>query len=315
MNQLNVAFYTEAGKKRGLGHLVRSYAIYEKFKSLNIKASFFLDSDIKFQNRFNGVTYFKWNDFKVINKCDLIFIDSYEADINIYKKVSESCALAVYIDDYGRLNYPKGCILNFAPNAEETFFKQKKTKHSYLLGLDYLPIRELFLKMIPTEQKQIFIMLGGSDTANLSSIITDLLEDINVKKVIVVNNKQVAEMLSEKVNVEVLYQPSDAELIKTMAKSSLAVSTASMSLYELSYLKVPTIAIAVAENQEVGAKQLVKHRLAKSFVSIADKHWQNVLKEAVRKLYLTERGAIMDRVVDGAGTQRIFNETQRLITK
>ena len=148
-----------------MGHLVRCYTISKKLDSLGIKISFFLDSDIDFGDKFSDIIYSKWTDFKLTNNYDVIFIDSYEASLNIYKEISNSCKVAVYVDDYSRLKYPKGVILNFAPDAKEKFFKQKEKKYKYLLGLKYIPIRDEFLTVKRDKKEQIFIMLGGMDIA------------------------------------------------------------------------------------------------------------------------------------------------------
>ena len=62
---------------------------------------------------------------------------------------------------------------------------------------------------------------------------------IDIKKVIVANNETTNNKLCMYNNVKVLFQPNDDELIKEMATSSYAISTASMSLYELSFLQIP----------------------------------------------------------------------------
>jgi len=314
MNNLNAAFYTEAGKKRGLGHLIRSYTIYEKFKSLNVKSSFFLDSDIDFTHKFGDIKYFKWSELNTVSGYDIIFIDSYEADISLYEEISKSCRLAVFIDDYSRLDYPKGVILNFLPGANKLFFKQKKEKNTYLLGPEYIPTREQFLNSTPVKQNQIFIMLGGTDIANLSLNILDCLKDIDTKKVIVVNNKSVAEKLSKNQDAHVLFQPTDKELAKNMANSSLAIATASMSLYELAYFKIPAIILTVAKNQEIGAKQLIKYHFALKSISIEDKFLENKVKKEATKQYL-KNNLIINESIDGQGAQRIFNNVMEMINK
>lgn len=127
VNDLKVAFFTEAGTNIGMGHLVRSYTLYEKF-SENFDTDFFLDSDVDFSNNFSNIKKFQWDSFFLEKKYDVIFIDSYLASSEIYSLVSKSCKLTVYIDDFGRIDYPKGIILNFAPEAKELFLKKKKRK-------------------------------------------------------------------------------------------------------------------------------------------------------------------------------------------
>lgn len=303
MNNLKVAFFTEAGSKRGLGHLIRCNTIHSKFKSLGADSFFFLDSDIDFNYKFDDIHYFKWEEFKINGLYDIIFIDSYEADIDIYNTIAQSCKIAVYLDDYKRLPYPKGIILNFSPDADERFYKEKDKMHTYLLGLEHIPIRDEFLDLSPTKQEQIFIMLGGSDTANLSIKICESLQNTPMQKVIVTNNEDDIATLNSLNNTKVLFKPSDKELIAAMGNSSMAISTASMTLYELAFLRIPTIIISVANNQEIGAEALVDHGLANKSLSIKNSNWLDDLQVSITNLNS------ITSTIDGQGTQRIVNKT------
>lgn len=305
MKNIRIAFYTEAGYSRGMGHLVRSYTIAKKFKQLGFNVSFFLDSDINYDKQFDDLIHFKWESFKINNHYDIIFIDSYEANIEIYNTISKACTTPVYIDDFKRLDYPTGAILNFSPEANDTFYNNKIHKYNYLLGLKYIPIRDEFLDLKIDKKKQIFIMLGGADVANLSLQLIDLLNNINIKKVIVCNNKT-AHQLQQYNNVELLYKPSDNDLIQAMGNSSLAISTASMTTYELAFLKIPALIIAVSRNQEIGMPQLIKHHIAKDFVSIKHDGWKNELNRKVKRLIDTKHDE-MNNYIDGNGSNNIIN--------
>jgi len=301
VNPLKVAFYTEAGSQRGMGHLIRCYSMYEEFKRYGVNGSFFLDSDIDFSYKFSDLHPFIWDEFHIDDSYDIIVIDSYEASINIYNTIAKSARVPVFIDDYGRLEYPKGVIINFAPDAQELFFRDKNPKNSYLLGVDYIPIRREILTVHPTKQPQIFIMLGGNDIFNVSQTILEALQDIDLKKVIVVNNKETAEALRSYENVHVLHKPSDEELIFEMAQSSLAISTASMTVYELAYFKIPTIICALSENQKIGSMQLLNHHLASSLIDITDAHWTTDLHQYVISL----NSANIHPTIDDKGRERI----------
>jgi len=311
MHNIQVAFFTESGASRGMGHLIRSYTICEKFKSLNIKTTFFLDSDINYDDKFTDINYFQWDSFQLMQEYDIIFIDSYEADIKIYESIVKKCKVAVYIDDFSRLEYPKGVILNFAPDAREVFFKEEMEKYTYLLGLKYIPIRNDFLKIKKIKKEQIFIMLGGNDVANLSEELVKILNNIQIKKIVVSNNKLVSEKLRKYNNVEVLYQPSDSLLIQTMANSKMAISTASMTVYELAYLKIPTIIIAVAKNQEIGVAQFLKYNLVYDFVSIKNTNWHNNLINKIR--YVLSQNKNIANQIDGNGIKNIANKVMELV--
>jgi len=312
MKNIHAAFFTEAGYSRGMGHLIRSFTISEKFKYLGIKTSFFLDSNVSFDGKFKGITYFDWNKFDLTDDYDIIFIDSYEANIGVYRKIASICKVAVYVDDFRRLDYPEGVILNFAPDSGEIFYKDKEEKHRYLLGLKYLPIRSEFIDAKITKKKQIFIMLGGSDTANLSLDMIDALKNIAIKKLIVSNDLNTVKSLKKHRDVDVLYKPSDVQLIKAMAGSAVAISTASMSAYELAYLKIPTIIIAVAKNQEMGVSQFIKYKIARDFVSIENKNWQDDLARKVKFNFYQDNHNI-NQSIDGKGTENIVHKILELI--
>jgi len=312
MKDIRAAFFTEAGYSRGMGHLIRSFAISEKFKSLGVKTFLFLDSDVSFDDKFNDVTYFSWKDFKLTEDYDIIFIDSYEADIEVYYKISSACKAAVYVDDFKRINYPRGVILNFSPEAGKTFYRHREEGYTYLLGLKYIPIRGEFIDVKASKKEQIFIMLGGSDTANLSLELIHSLKDVAIKKLIVSNDSDIVSSLKKYKDVEVLHKPLDVQLVKAMASSAIAISTASMSTYELAYLKIPTIIIAVAKNQEMGVAQFIKYNIASDFVSIKNKDWQCDLESKVKRIFYQDNHDI-NQSIDGKGTENIAYEILELI--
>ncbi len=268
MKNKKITFFTEAGTTRGMGHLVRSYTIYKKFKKENYDVSFYLDSDINYDSKFNNLKYFEWNEFDFEQQFEIIFIDSYIASLLIYKQLSLNTKICVYIDDYARLDYPQGIILNFAPNADKSFFKVKNKKNTYLLGIKYIPIREEFLIVKKQEKEQLFIMLGANDIGNHTIELIDAIKHITINKVVITTSKSIADKLKNYKNVITLLNPTNTELISSMSNSSLAISTASMNLYELSYLNIPTIIIAVSKNQHIGVTQLIKHKLAYAYVDI-----------------------------------------------
>jgi len=310
MKSLNVAFFTEAGTTRGMGHLVRCYTIYKEFKRHQYNVSFYLDSDINFDYKFNDINYFKWNDLPQIYSFDIVFIDSYEANLEIYNIISNRSKLTVYIDDYGRLDYPKGIIVNFLPDANELFFNTKKTKHKYLLGLDYVPIRRELLNSNKKKDNQLFIMLGGNDILNLSEHLIKYLQKIDLKIVVVINQKNIKEKLSKYKNIKILYKPNDTTLIKYMASSSIAISTTSMGAYELAYLTIPTIIIAIAQNQLEGVKQFLKYQLALYYVSIYQENWLCDIKKYIETIINND--IKLPKIIDEYGVKRIMKETSKL---
>jgi len=294
-----------------MGHLVRSYTLYEKFRQEEAAVDFFLDSDLNYDHQFEDIKYFKFSELTIKQAYDVIFIDSYEADLEIYKALSKAAKITVYIDDYERLKYPAGIVINFAPDAKKLYFKKTKKGRETLLGLKYLPIREEILKAKIKKENQIFIMLGGADIKGLSLKIIKSLDDVPLKKVIVINDQKLLKKMKDLKDTKILHKPSNEVLVQNMAKSSLAITTASMSLYELHYLKTKTVIVAINENQENGEKQLIKHKLASMFIDLKSDQWE---KEILQEI--TASSENRDKItsfIDGKGVERIYSQVlQRL---
>ena len=301
---LKIAFFTEAGSKRGYGHLIRSYTIFEEFKHHD--ATFFLDSDIDFDKKFKNIHYFSWDTLSIEKKYDIILIDSYEADLKIYKMLHKHTKLLVSLDDFRRLEYPSGIIINFAPDAKILYYPKLKKNYTYLLGLDYIPIRKKILKLKVEKKEQLFIMLGGADIGNLTLTIVKYIQNVNINKLVVHNNPNIVQELQKLPNVKVLYKPDDTTLIKAMKESSMAITTASMTAYELSSIQIPTIVVAVAKNQRNGIGQLLKHGIAAfSLDSISE------VSSLVKKLRSKEYKLV--KSIDGLGSKRIYNKVMELL--
>lgn len=305
MPLLKAAFFTEAGTTRGMGHLIRSYCIYKEFHN-KFNAKFYLDSDIDFSYKFEDIINFKWENFKAEEKFDIIFIDSYIAKETIYKTISNHCKVAVYLDDYGRLDYPKGVIINFAPDASELFFSKRSKNKEYLLGPKYVPIRKEFLNQKRERKEQIFISFGGSCSDEVYLKVLGAIKEINIQKIVISNSNTLTEKCKEYKNIKILNKPSDEELIEQMANSSMAITTASMVVYELSYFKIPNIIVALSKNQEIGASQLINHKLADFYISFSKSNFELELKSYI-KMFENKKSTKND-VIDGQGVNRIIKK-------
>jgi len=301
---LNIAFFSEAGSKRGYGHLIRSYTIFEKFNTQN--SIFYLDSDINFDKKFNDLHYFKWKTLTLQKQYDIILIDSYEADLQIYTMLKQHSKVLICIDDFKRIDYPESIIVNFAPDANILFYPEKKLNYTYLLGLKYIPIRKNFLKLNVKKKKQIFIMLGGVDTANLSLAIIKHIQNIHIDKIVVHNDKKIAQELKKLTGIKVLYQPDDETLIQAMKESSFAITAASMSAYELAYLQIPSVVISVAKNQD--SFTLLEHNITNFILHIDELNFLKKLAHQLEKKEFT-----ITKAIDGFGAQRIYHKAMELL--
>lgn len=262
---MKAVILTEGGKDYGFGHVARCSSIYEAFQYYNISPKFFVNGDESVKSILLDidVEIVNWiNNISVICQADIVVIDSYLADLDFYKKLSEEHPLVVYVDDNNRLNYPKGIIVNGTLDTSNMDYHQR-VNIKYLVGNEFIPLRKDFWDIpklkINDSIDNILITMGGNDLRNLTPKILKLLNDnfpeIN-KKVIITNSFNYVHGIESLKNktVELLYSPNSNEIIDVMNSVDLAISASGQTLYELACIGVPTIAIGVIENQKNNIK-------------------------------------------------------------
>jgi spore coat polysaccharide biosynthesis predicted glycosyltransferase SpsG len=257
---MNVFIVTEGGKNIGLGHIARCISIYQAFEEVGIQSQLIVNGDetVEKQLKDKNCKVFDWlNDremlFAVLRDADIVFVDSYLADYDLYENISKIVKTAVYFDDDIRIDYPKGFVVNGAIFAEQIPYPKRK-EVVYLLGAQYAPLRKEFwdvpAKSICDSIESVLITFGGSDIRNLTPKVLKLLVDTYpglVKKVIIGKGfRSTAEIEDIKDhNTELVYYPDAAGMKKVMLESDIAISASGQTLYELGRIGVPTIVIIV----------------------------------------------------------------------
>ncbi|UOD35081.1 UDP-2,4-diacetamido-2,4,6-trideoxy-beta-L-altropyranose hydrolase [Deferribacteraceae bacterium V6Fe1] len=255
---------TEAGKNIGFGHFMRMIAIYQAFETKNIKPKFIINGDESVEEYVKETEYeiFNWIDnqeklFDMIKDADIAIIDSYLADVTLYEKISKLVKLPVYYDDNNRIEYPSGVVVNGNIHAKDLDYP-KRDDITYLLGLEYLPLRKEFWevpeKKIKDNVESIMITFGGDDFRNMTPKVLKLLAENypNIKKNVIIgkgfkNIKDIEKASDE--NTVLIYFPDAQKMKVVMLGSDIAISAGGQTLYELARVGVPTIAVIVADNQ------------------------------------------------------------------
>jgi spore coat polysaccharide biosynthesis predicted glycosyltransferase SpsG len=261
---VKVCILTEGGKNIGFGHITRCISVYQAFEEVGIRPELIVNGDetvlgfLKDKN----CKIFDWLNnreslFALVRDADIVFIDSYLADYDLYEKISDIAGTSVYFDDNIRMNYPKGFVVNGAIFAERLPYSERDGIR-YLLGTQYTPLRREFWdvpeKPIRPILETAMITFGGADIRNLTPKVLKLLQNAYprlFKKVIVgssFRNVDEIEKLKDK-NTELIYCPGAAEMKKVMLESDIAISSGGQTIYELARVGIPTIAVAVADNQ------------------------------------------------------------------
>ena len=261
---MKVALITEGSAEIGFGHISRCISLYQAFKEKGISPDFLINTDEKISNFMNN-THFLVLDwikneitlFKDIKDYDIAIIDSYLADLSIYKKIAQNVKVAAYIDDTMRLNYPPGVVINGSIHAKKLNYPNNPNI-DYLLGPKYSMLKKEFWT-IPTKianigLDKILITFGGSDIRNLTPNVIKLLnnEFSNIIKKIVIGKsfKNIAqiEVVSNEAS-KLIYFPSTKTMKEEMIDADIAITAGGQTVYELACVGVPAITVAVSKNQ------------------------------------------------------------------
>ena len=323
---MKVFILTEGSRDIGFGHITRCTALYQAFEEKEIKPRLIVNGDttVKELIRDKRCELFNWSEednklFSLIKNADTVIIDSYLAHPECYKKISGLVKIAVYIDDNKRIDYPKGVVVNGTIHAEELDYPQRSDIH-YLLGNQYIPLRKEFWDVPDKDVREniqtVMITFGGDDARNITPHILKLANETLpelTKKVIIGkgfdNIEQIKSLKDE--TTELIYYPDAAGMKKVMLESDIAISASGQTSYELARVGVPTIAIAIADNQMNNVRGWQKA----GFIEYAGS-WEekSVFANIIQKIELLQSHVLRHEkskrgktLIDGRGAIRIIS--------
>jgi UDP-2,4-diacetamido-2,4,6-trideoxy-beta-L-altropyranose hydrolase len=261
---MKIVVLTEGGQDVGFGHVTRCLSLCQAFAARQYEPGFIINGDQSIRSIVADKKFILLNWIKeekellhALENIDVAIVDSYLAGAGVYKRISETVPVPVFLDDYQRLAYPPGIVVNWNIHARDLDYPRNNSV-TYLLGPEYIALREAFRevreKKINKRVTQVMITFGGDDSKNLTPMILRFLTRHypGLKKHVVLgsaftNGHEIAAAADN--NTDLLSSPDDAGMKEIMLKSDIAVASGGQTLYELARVGVPTVAIAVADNQ------------------------------------------------------------------
>lgn len=328
---MRVVVLTEGYSFTGYGHIYRCMAIAQTFKENNIKVSFIVNGDDSVSELLSSYHLYLYNWLEYtdrlmdnLNEDDLLFIDSYLAPIELYERVSEKVKLSVYLDDFNRLFYPCGVIVNGTVGAEFLPYKNNEL-HTYLLGKDYIILRDAFKNLV-SERKissvinTVLITFGGSDPLNLTKkVLKELVSCYpGWRKLVVLgplfSDYECIESISD--DNTAIYKNINAEgMRELMMESDLAFSAAGQTINELALTGLPSVIFKVAENQTNNISGWKKIGFIDEFIDATVEWSMDNLTNAISKLndYSVRMNISIKGMsqIDVKGTRRIMKAALR----
>lgn len=322
---MRVLIFTEGGSQIGLGHISRCSSLYDELVGRSIEVEFIIFSDT------NDFQIIKNKKYKVINwlstdflnnyvkEYDYCIVDSYLASEDLYRVISKRAKKSLFIDDNGRIDYPKGIVVNGALSTKAVRYPKNDT-NCYLLGPKYIILRMPFIQamreIINSTVKEILITLGGSDIHNLTPILLNQFssryQDIIYN--VVIGNKfenidEIRKFSSKNIN---FYENATAEEMKAiMLKSDFAITAAGQTIYELLATQTPFIPIKVVENQKNNVEGLKEFNLVEKVLDYRDADFLNKIELEFKNLLKVDKRneifTLYTNAIDGFGSKRLID--------
>lgn len=193
---------------------------------------------------------------------DLLIIDSYAVDYKWENIVRPLVKKIMVIDDLANRKHDCDILL------DQNYYADMKLRYqglvpkycNQLIGPEYALLREEFYIAKKTLRKRsgiiknILVFFGGSDPSNetgktLEALIQLKTTDIAINVVVGASNphKESLKLICDINNFNYLYQVSN--MAQLMAEADLAIGAGGTTTWERCFLELPSIVVAIAENQ------------------------------------------------------------------
>jgi UDP-2,4-diacetamido-2,4,6-trideoxy-beta-L-altropyranose hydrolase len=201
---------------------------------------------------------------------DWLIVDHYGLDEEWEKLLRPHIAKIMVIDDLADRRHDCDLLLdqNFFIDAEKRYDELASPSCTKFLGPNYALLRNEFSetrKLLPSrsgEVKRVFVFLGGVDSENLSAKVLEALSTPELAHLAVdivigkqnPNRKELDKLVAvrDRTTLHVQIQ----NIAELMGRADLAVGAGGSTTWERLCLGLPTIVIAVAENQISPSKSL-----------------------------------------------------------
>ena len=328
---MKVGIRADGGPDRGIGHLVRSSVLANKFLEEGYEviyltvtpetvaeicpSSIGVYSLSAEQPLKDTVAWIEQSD------TEIVVSDCYDVDTAAQEAISAvtDCFVVIQVDN----RYELHCdlLVNghlFGPDVE---YQWQGTEPVWCVGTDYLLLRSEFREFakqspewrVPAQKA--LITMGGSDVTNTTPTAMHAFDGLDIEVDVIIgpgyDNREEISNVASNVSCRFNLVDTPADLPARMADADLAVSGFGTTSYELLATKTPFVGIPVVENQEKTARAFERRALAEVVEN------EDELEQGVHKLFenSNHRRTLLERydsLIDGYGAERVFAEIESL---
>lgn len=335
VDETHVYFRVDASSRMGTGHFMRCLALAQYFRDQNRGVTFIGQFPRSLAQRLeregistHGLTapHPDPADAKevlaLIQPHAAIVLDGYHFDPQYQSTLASEAQRLLIIDDTGHLDgYNGDVLLNQNVNAEDVIYLNAPSKQ--LLGTRYALLGRALRhrhsernRPLPRVARNILITMGGADPNNDTAALLDEFAkenhtSLNIRIVAGAANPHQAQLRQfcalQGPNYDLVVDTDDMPAL--MIWADIAIAASGTTSWELAYLGVPSIFVAIAPNQEAIGEG-IESRGAGVYIGRSEGiHWGQITDAALSLAQDSRRRSnIRDAatdLVDGDGVVRV----------
>lgn len=251
-----------------------------------------------------------------------LILDGYQFEEDYLNEVKNSGAPVLFVDDHCHLNrYPVDMILNQNLFADPSFYRNlTPPRTQFLLGADYVLLREAFLSVPGNDReagpslKSVFVNFGGTDPLNLTTRVIDLLLDefgdsLEITGVLGGDKSQSDERQESLGRDNVTVFRNVKNMAHVMKDHDLAICAGGSTVWELTYLGIPTLVLPLADNQQPVAQTVDQKDIGLNLGKYTESESPCKILSTIARLKtdsdrLTQMSSNARNLIDGQGVNR-----------
>ena len=320
-----IIFITEAGEKKGLGHLTRTSIILKNLKNVE-KKYLIINNEIKNNkiihkldstNLFYKLKIDIYKIIKLINqKNSIIVVDMFFASEKLIKFLKKFSTKLIVFDDLKR-NYNTRCIYI---RSQEIFFKKIINKNKsiffegssfFILNDELLNIRKKYKVIQPI--KKIFFCIGGiTPKEKIIKSLKFFDKNLSNKIINVFIGQTKLKKFKSNSNIFNFYTFED-NIKKILKDSDMGIISAGFIKFELMLIGIPFLLVSLNNHQHLMSKRF-SYKKDINYLGNVDKLNMNYISNNkkisnfINKISLRNKISINNKVlIDGKGLKR-FNK-------
>lgn len=334
-------FRVDANSQIGTGHFMRCMALAQEAQRQKIAQHFLIyeaPDALLARLASEEITYTKLSCVKSTGgetRVDAsiedlwLVLDGYHFDSATEEYYKNLGFRLLVFDDYGHTNHANAMlVLNQNLYASMSLYPgYEENGPRFLLGCEYAVLRKEFwrwqdFRRKATLPKSLLVSLGGADPTNATKLILEALNEVSldsIKVTVVIGSanphfKEITKLLPDlRYPIELVHHTDDMALL--LSKTDMAICAAGSVTWELLYMQVPSVLVALPGHDQHRVAESAATRDAAIYVGKTEAFDAATFIQAIQILLSDpeKRQSLMEtgrKVVDGWGAGRVIAAIQ-----